>query len=535
MSQESVINDDNTPEITSIQWVNTDTEEQNIKSISYKENASLIAKIENPEGSTATITIEKEDGTEFSNGEKVLNFNESINEEGIIELTQIEIKEQWEEFKTSDMDKLVAKVSHSSATKKSSSLQLKPNPQVIVNFRPHNKWKGEFGFDWLRTGDTSLFGDNDYETIVSKQYSDAAFTKLEKDGNKSDGHFKKAPKLFEKLKNTYNHFIFPWSSPNTSTTSNYDDYYMPWLSLLKDKEAKFELIVDIKQEADFIEFEANKNFQFTPSKIDIKGLKGIQKKDSKGKVFEITIKCLKEFENDEEIIINSYHLDVMGQPKKLVLAGKIKAWANDAKKQKEKEVVFVQIKTPAIFNKKENTANALSEKTRIGNYLNQAFIKLHPNSKIITLDLTNDKGFNKFISGTSIDYKNSLDKEFLDDFIKKKLKKDFKGVYNNYFEAFYFAEKGGAAGNTSGYSLPNADFVVVFSSANDQTASHEFLHAFNLAHSFSNVEADKNAEYTYQYKQTDNLLDYSHHVSGHKNSRTSLWYWQWVKANNSIK
>ena len=35
-------------------------------------------------------------------------------------------------------------------------------------------------------------------------------------------------------------------------------------------------------------------------------------------------------------------------------------------------------------------------------------------------------------------------------------------------------------------------------------------------------------------KKTDNLLDYSHH-GGNDNKRCSLYYWQWKKANSSIK
>lgn len=76
--------------------------------------------------------------------------------------------------------------------------------------------------------------------------------------------------------------------------------------------------------------------------------------------------------------------------------------------------------------------------------------------------------------------------------------------------------------------------IVIDHSANDQTAAHEFLHAFNLAHSFTNQEASATALFTYEYSKTDNLLDYSHHVPGHKNSRRSLWYWQWKIANESL-
>ena len=31
--------------------------------------------------------------------------------------------------------------------------------KCIVQFRPHNKWNGEYGFDWIRTGDTGQSGD----------------------------------------------------------------------------------------------------------------------------------------------------------------------------------------------------------------------------------------------------------------------------------------------------------------------------------------------------------------------------------------
>jgi len=446
----------------------------------------------------------------------------------------MEIKEQWEEFKTSDMDKLVAKVSHGDSSKASRALQVTPNPRVIVNFRPNSNWKGEFGFDWLRVGDTKLFGDNKYEDIVSQQYTDATFANLQMDGNEYGGHFKKDAKLFEALQKTYESYPLPWSSgPSPQPQNNTEKYYMPWMSLLLNKEAKIELRIDIKQGADYIEFEDSPYFDIIPKKIDIKGKIGLLKANANGKVFTVAVKCKKTFAQDQEIIINSFMLNHTGNPTK-VLAGKIKAWANDVSKQKEKEVVFVQIKTPPISTLVELKGKATNEKNRINNYLNQAFIKLHKNSKIIDLDLTSDKDFLKFVKNRNVDYENPKDSEQLEDFLKKKLKKDFKGAYNNHFKAFYLAESGGASGTISGYSLPKADFVVVFKSANDQTASHEFLHAFNLAHSFANKAADVNATFTYEYIKTDNLLDYSHHIAGHESSRCSLWYWQWKKANNSI-
>ncbi|MCF6350465.1 MAG: hypothetical protein L3J23_05470 [Flavobacteriaceae bacterium] len=96
-----------------------------IEETTYGEQISLVAAIDNHEGGTAKITIEKQDGTAFENGEKQLSFEEPVNEDGKIELSSLEIKEQWEEFKTAEVDSLVATVEYLGATKKSKALQLK--------------------------------------------------------------------------------------------------------------------------------------------------------------------------------------------------------------------------------------------------------------------------------------------------------------------------------------------------------------------------------------------------------------------------
>jgi len=487
----------------------------------------LVAEIDNHEGGTVKITIEKEDGSEFENGEKQLTFEEAVDDEGKVELTILEIKEQWEEFKKADIDKLIAKVEHNGSSKKSSVLQIIPSPKVIVDFRPHKSWKGEFGFDWIRKNDTTLFGDNKYEEIISKQYTDSAHTKLEKDSNEYKGYFKKDSKQLEDLKKKYKNFTLKWSKKGKNGKQTPEDYTIPWLSLYKGKEAKLNLVVNIEEKADYIEFEDNENFTITPKKIDTKGKIKIKYKDN----ITIKIKCEKEFSVDQILIIKAYKKGITNA----VEVGKIQVWANDATKQKEKKVVFVQLKTPAISSKFELTANASSEKARINKYLKQALISLDTDSDIVDLDITSDKDFLKFVTvSKSVNYTNTIDKDQLHNFLKEKLKDDFKDKYKDSFKAFYFAEPGGTSGNLSGYSQPGQEYVVVFTSANDQTASHEFLHALNLAHSFTNKESDSKAEYTYKYKKTENLLDYSHHITAHKNDRCSLWYWQWVKANNSI-
>jgi len=552
MNQEETVLEEVTPNIININWINPETKEK-LEETTYTESIALSLQIENPDGNSVTITITKEDGTEFENGKTELTFEEEINDDGLVEISAIEIKEQWEEFKTADIDKLIAKVNHNGHHKRSKTLTIAPTPKVLVSFRPNDSWKGEFGFDWIRNNDTPLFNDNKFDAIVSKQYKDAAHTDLEKDQNKYKGHYKKDATLLKNLKEKYKPFEVNWKKITDDTGNKVNDkHFTEWLSLKKGAEAKIKIAIDVTEKADYLKFDDNSNFTITPNKIDIKNKTG-----KKTLTDIVTIKSTSEFSGDQEIIIKSFK----DKQEKGVLSGKINVWANTASNHKQKKVVFVQIKTPAISSPRKLKANAASEKSRINKYLNQAYIELHPDSKIVDIDLSTDPDFSRFVQSRKIKTASSLipaaaavpavpataskpaiaaipakpaiPPEALTDYLKKKLIA-LDSKYASFFKAFYFAENGyHPAGNLSGYSAKNADYVVVFKSANDQTASHEFLHSFSLPHTFTNSEATADAEFTYEAKKTDNLLDYSHNP-GNNNNRCSLFYWQWIKANNSI-
>ncbi|WP_267403389.1 MULTISPECIES: hypothetical protein [unclassified Chryseobacterium] len=407
--------------------------------------------------------------------------------------------------------------------------------KIIVQFRPHKDWKGEFGFDWFRLGDTMLFHDVAFKDVVAYQYSDYQLTKLvdnsdSKNVNKHNGYFKTSNEMLQELKKLYKPFTIPWKqTKNASGKLVSEEYFIPWMSILKDKEAKITFFADIKEEADYIEFPPSDYFTFTPNKIALKGKKKLSLND-----FDITIKCIKEFENDQTIELKAHKKTEKGDTEAIV--GKINVWANDASKQKEKNVVFVKIKTPEIIlGTGTNTPNINDEKQVIDQYLGQAYIKLSENSDIVLLDLTKDKDFLNFITNGCIDYnKKSLYRD-LDDYLKMKLEESYPKKYTSHFKAFYFAEKGygGALSNLNGYSRPNSDFVVAFSTKDNQTVVHEFLHSLGLAHTFTNKNSDHNALFTYDYERTDNLMDYVPDIE--KNKRASLYYWQWKIANESIK
>ncbi|MDC8101366.1 hypothetical protein [Chryseobacterium rhizosphaerae] len=410
--------------------------------------------------------------------------------------------------------------------------------QLVVQFRPNKNWKGEFGFDWIRMADTKLFNDISFKDIVAYQYFDSTYAKKVDSSkgsyvNKYDGAFKADETMFNNLKKEYKPFSIPWKTYKDKTGKEIpEEYYIPWLSLKKDKEAKITFFAEIKDEADYLEFTKSDYFTYTPDKIEIKGKKKISLDD-----FEITIKCIKEFTTDQAIELKAFKTKDGTTVEAIV--GKINVWANDVTKHKKKDVVFVEIRTPEILiGNGKNKPNINTEKNRINQYLEQGYIQLSDTSIIVELDLASEKDFNDFITSSQIDSDKFSGGKSLDGYLKNKLEKAYPGKYSKHFKAFYFEEDGyhPSGGHVSGYSAPGADYVVVFKSKNDQTAAHEFLHAMNLPHTFTNKETTSNALFTYEFTKTDNLLDYSHRLgTGNNNNRCSLFYWQWKQANNSIK
>jgi hypothetical protein len=93
----------------------------------------------------------------------------------------------------------------------------------------------------------------------------------------------------------------------------------------------------------------------------------------------------------------------------------------------------------------------------------------------------------------------------------------------------------------------------MFNGHNEATIAHECLHAQKLPHTFACAE-----KFTYQARETENIMDYSHHtidnvayynltdtqkidpveiakIQRTPKDRYLLWYWQWKKANTNIK
>ena len=462
----------------------------------------------------------------------------------------------------------------------------------------------------LITGSTSFFGDTKYEGIVAKQYKEAAFTNLVTDINQYNGFYKKSPTLYSSLKSEYTPNIIPWKVKKDAAGADLrdragvtikEDYFCPWLSLFpkeiektiaatqghpahKVKEAsnfantiaKLSFILDVEEEADTLKFEANPNFTITPQEITITG-------KARGKhafVNAVTIECLKEFTTDQIIVIKAVKKGVAPAADEVKIAGKLNVWANHKPRRKTAKVVLVEIATPEIVaTKGPRTGNSAGQKELFERYLRQALIdttvdtivlNVTTDTKLQTGGIYVDGGkirayYNPILNPAGTAYiKNTREPAgFVDlqTYLYTKLKAQLRAVrvadehkFDNYYVAYYLAEDGGfanAAGilqELNGFSSEKK--VMLFPGKNDQTAAHEFLHSFNLPHSFTNKEsADedvKNARtpaakvvagattalFTFEYAKTENLMDYSHRIG---KTRSSLWKWQWKKANSSVR
>src|SRR5579859_5291104 len=166
--------------------------------------------------------------------------------------------------------------------------------RCIVKFRPAPQWKGEFGFDWMREGDTTLVGDTDYSKIVGKYGAKYATDPA--------AVFTPNQAKYLQLKNgSYSPFRVSWKKDPKGQTY---DYMVPWIALFPQSECtgnakqhQAKLILDIEvvsREPDAIKLVYDHNFlKLDKSEITQKSV---------GKhTMELTISCIKEFDRDLEI------------------------------------------------------------------------------------------------------------------------------------------------------------------------------------------------------------------------------------------
>lgn len=367
--------------------------------------------------------------------------------------------------------------------------------KCIVQFRPHDKWSGEFGFDWIRMGDndTGRRGDKYWYRDIIGKYRDTA-KKLQQ--IYYGGKFKKENDKYDNLLKEFNLF---------NIVSKNDLYVVPILSLMPNKTAKFTIKLEIKEEPKEIIYKINSKYY----------------KLNKYKISHTSI-GKKTLYNDLEITnIASHHsfeyLDVIAISKNGIeeIVGKIKINPNSPANQKKMTVALIK-----VYNSKGNfsSLNIDVRKKEVTKYLNQALIVpsfVTANVYINRLNRIQKKKFEdsyNYVGPTSNDVFDVLYDSM----------EQFDSKYKNYMKIFFIDDvAGGLFGQTFDIGVPKKSVIVLTNGFNDSTLAHEALHAMNLYHTF-----DNDSKHTFLAYETDNVMDYSD-IENRKFPVISTFAWQW--------
>jgi type VI secretion system secreted protein VgrG len=377
--------------------------------------------------------------------------------------------------------------------------------KAIVMFRPHSKWSGEFGFDWMRTGSgadlgqTNLLGDVDYKTILGHYNNNLSSNPFIADT--LDVNHNGEKDLYEALKKEYK--IYPITS-KLDSSGHPIEYLAPILSMYKNENesAKSISVLQLQIEVEGSEpedlvieyestyFEITKNSGTPPLLAPESGTSTKEEKpEEKMKqlkitktvtsgtfnTFDIQIECKACFGTVKEI--NAYTITANPDPAKTdkikTLAGVLRVMPNDKTKRKVKKIVLVNVKTDIDTNGraeegfKTDNITLEGQKTMIRKILRQALID--PVFTIETLDLSNtgvgvtntterDNFNHRYVDGEKLkcyyDHRATTIPrgwKSLSDYLFDKLVATQGHKYDNYMRVFYMAQ--------SGYSIDRNNLI----------------------------------------------------------------------------
>ena len=448
--------------------------------------------------------------------------------------------------------------------------------RCIVQVRPKSGWRGEFGFDWYRVGDTKMAGDLPYADIVGRYYTkdpEAADAKKNTDGNSWTAFFRKDPQppkftsenRLTRLQALYGSFNYTMGKEKDGKPA-IKPYYFPRLALFarsidpKTKKVTEEGSADLELHIAIDEIDGKKE---KPIRLDFEIDDKIA--DEKHPLVTVTpatlpgsklgnresikIPCNSEFDTDKDLKIWAVVKDKDGKEEHL-LAGLLKIIAPS--KKRILDVVVVNVTT-------DSGSGSRKSLDQFNRNLRQALI--FPNvtqfdaaGLKITIDISNPaknadqldwkKCYNVVKKNIKKPEGNGTD---LIDFLDKQLELTFPGKYTDHFKLYFFYEScemvdikdssGTVVGNTStaGYSFINSSHGIMFKDHTPSTIGHECMHGLGLQHTFFDSEV------SFKAMETDNIMDYSHlsldkitHADRTPKNRISSNYWQWKLMNSNI-
>ncbi|WP_294245420.1 phage baseplate assembly protein V [uncultured Chryseobacterium sp.] len=414
----------------------------------------------------------------------------------------------------------------------------KMDGRCLVHFRPKPDWKGiGYGFDWIRSGDTALPGDQDYKEITGRMEGE---------------NFVKDESEYRRVISTFRYYTFDYigSDGSVSTLS----YAFPYLSLYPEsyfrmhkgvaikKTARYtntmanlELLVDIKRPVDSIMLKYDQQ-KFAvihdPFPLSIGSHK-----------ISARINCIEEVENDAVIEVIASYKGADDKTRK-ILAGGVVVKANA--KRYEVPVVFIEVKTD-IGNGK-NSAEIWAREFESQNYLNQALINpvfrekisldcsvdVNPVSRVRHNRRSNLNACGKLeLYREEIIFNNKKHKNKVLRFLLQELEILYPGKYQDVVKVFIVNESSLTA---AGYAIPALTSAIIFKDGidadNRSVVSHEIMHVLGLEHTF-----DKDSLFIFEKYHTDNIMDYSDSARDftlRKDVYTTT-HWQWNIMQNNAK
>lgn len=411
--------------------------------------------------------------------------------------------------------------------------------KCLVEFRPHSNWKGEYGFDWIRTGDTGRSGDNPLYCILGRYYFPIPNSGGEIDScgtpENIEEYYKygtpvnvtpedyysykfiKDKEMFNRLTRTFSRFKITWKNP----AKELPFYVVPILTLWKGRKATFSLKFEGKEKAKNITFEFENSFvedkgyltlerpKLDLNKISLEnGNLNYLKKDC------FTICCNKEFDTPQKLLVKAD-----GK-----LCGAMLILPNSYKVRREIKIVIIYTET-SISDKK---GELVGKEESLRNFLNQAMIDPKITYENLVCKYKNKEENKKFKEECTyfdkkdrIYYLKGMNMRTFENHILKFYYEKFKDKYNDYYKIFLVGER---SEKYEGFTDVRNKYSFCLLNADERTAAHEVLHSIGLDHTF-----EKNSDdFIYEGQQTDNVMDY-------QNKGVALYQWQWKLINPAIK